>query len=216
MPTRLSRKSWKSRIRVSARATTVNALACTACQSQPNPIAPADATTSAEPASNQPPCTSYTVPVTVGGQQEQAVVESCQQPDGSWRITQNTPGLPPQVYVVPAPTQYPPEAITCARPRRAETARSTVPTVHSTLIPIYYYTYLSSYPYWAAEPWFFGLGPTIECRHCRQYDEDYGGSQQPVLTKSYGCTISRTLECKFAVGQHWSGWLWALAGRSPA
>jgi hypothetical protein len=183
MPTRLSRKSWKSRIRVSARATTVNALACTACQSQPNPIAPADATTSAEPASNQPPCTSYTVPVTVGGQQEQAVVESCQQPDGSWRITQNTPGLPPQVYVVPAPTQYPPEAITCARPRRAETARSTVPTVHSTLIPIIITPILL----------FIRTGPL-----------------------NPGSSGSGPLECEFAVGQHWSGWLWALAGRSPA
>src|SRR5262249_48489616 len=81
--------------------------ACAACQSQPNPMTPAGTTTTAEPASNQPPCTNYTVPVTVGGQQKQAVVESCQQPDGSWRITQTTPGLPPQVYVVPPPTQYP-------------------------------------------------------------------------------------------------------------
>ena len=117
----------------------VMVLACTACQSQPNPIAPAEATTSAEPASNEPSCTSSTVPVTVGGQREQAVVESCQQPDGSWRITQNTPGLPPQVYVVPAPTQYP----------------SGYPYSD------YYYTYPSFYPYWAAEPWFFGLGPTL-------------------------------------------------------
>jgi hypothetical protein len=114
------------------------ALAFTACQSPPNPMAPADATITAEPASNQPPCTSYTVPVAVGGEQEQAVVEACQQPDGSWRITQNTPGLPPQVYVVPAPTQYP----------------SSYPYPD-------YYTYPSYYPYWAAEPWFFGLGATI-------------------------------------------------------
>ena len=114
------------------------ALACTACQSPPNPMAPADATITAEPASNQPPCTRYTVPVAVGGEPEQAVVEACQQPDGSWRITQNTPGLPPQVYVVPAPTQYP----------------SSYPYPD-------YYTYPSYYPYWAAEPWFFGLGATI-------------------------------------------------------
>ena len=114
------------------------ALACTACQSPPNPMAPADATITAEPASNQPPCTSYTVPVAVGGEPEQAVVEACQQPDGSWRITQNTPGLPPQVYVVPAPTQYP----------------SSYPYPD-------YYTYPSYYLYWAAEPWFFGLGATI-------------------------------------------------------
>jgi hypothetical protein len=43
----------------------------------------------------------------VGGEQQQSVVEACQQPDGSWRITQNTPGLPPQVYTVPPPTEYP-------------------------------------------------------------------------------------------------------------
>src|SRR5215471_17682190 len=88
-------------------------LACTACASQPNPVIPptgegtGTAATTAQPPANQPPCTSYTVPVTVGGQEQQSVVESCQQPDGSWRITQNTPGLPPQVYVIPPPTEYP-------------------------------------------------------------------------------------------------------------
>jgi len=94
-------------------------------------------TTAAQPPANQPPCTSYTVPVTVGGQQ-QAVVESCQQPDGSWRITQNPPGLPPQVYVVPPAAEYP----------------------NGYPYPDYY-AYPFYYPYWAAEPWFFGLGPTI-------------------------------------------------------
>jgi hypothetical protein len=120
-------------------------LACTACQPQPNPVVPptgegaAAAASTAQPPANQPPCTSYTVPVTVGGQQLQSVVESCQQPDGSWRITQNTPGLPPQVYVVPAPTEYP----------------------YGYPYPDYYYNYSSFSPYWAVEPWFFGLGPTI-------------------------------------------------------
>jgi hypothetical protein len=35
--------------------------------------------------------------------------EACRQADGSWRITQTTPGLPPQVYEVPASaaSQYP-------------------------------------------------------------------------------------------------------------
>ena len=121
-------------------------LACTACASQPNPVVPPTgeeagtaATTTVEPPANQPPCTSYTVPVTVGGQELQSVVESCQQPDGGWRITQNTPGLPPQVYVVPPPTEYP----------------------YGYLYPDYYYDYPTFYPYWAVEPWFFGLGPTI-------------------------------------------------------
>ena len=74
-------------------------LACTACASQPNPVVPptddgaGTAATTAQPPANQPPCTSYTVPVTVGGQQQQSVVESCQQPDGSWRITQRHAGI---------------------------------------------------------------------------------------------------------------------------
>src|SRR5690242_3051862 len=50
-----------------------------------------------------PACRTETVPVTVGGRPEQAAVEACPQPDGSWRITQTTPGLPPQVYLMPAP-----------------------------------------------------------------------------------------------------------------
>jgi hypothetical protein len=97
----------------------------------------ADASTAASPPADQSPCSTFTVPVTVGGQQQQAVVESCQQPDGSWRITQNTPGLPPQVYVVPPP-----------------------PSQYAYPYPDYY-AYPFSYPYWFASPWFFGLGPTI-------------------------------------------------------
>ena len=88
-------------------------LACGACQ--PLPEATVAGTTvaaenpDAQPALAEPACSSYTVPVTVGGQPQQASVEACQQPDGSWRITQNTPGLPPQVYDVPAPppSSYP-------------------------------------------------------------------------------------------------------------
>jgi hypothetical protein len=118
-------------------------LMCAACQPLPGPTI---ATTAGQPAAGEdgpaqppppPPCNSVAVPVSVGGQQLQAVVESCQQPDGSWQITQNTPGLPPQIYVVPPPqTEYP------------------YPTSD-------YYAYPFSYPYWAADPWAFGLGPTI-------------------------------------------------------
>src|SRR5439155_11482273 len=83
-------------------------LACGACQPLPDTTA-AGTTAAAEnpdaqPAAPEPACSSYTAPVTVGGQQQQAVVEACQQPDRSWRITQNTPGLPAQVHEVPAPT----------------------------------------------------------------------------------------------------------------
>ena len=88
------------------------------------------------PGATQPSCNSYTVPVTVGGQQQQAVVEACQQPDGSWRITQNTPGLPAQVYEVPAPTYSP-------YPYPAD------------------YAYPDYFPYWWGSPWYFGLAPSI-------------------------------------------------------
>ena len=119
-------------------------LAYTACQSQPNPVVPptgegaGTAATNAQAPGNQPPCSSYTVPVMVGGEQQQSVVEACQQPDGSWRITQNTPGLPTQVYTVPPPTEYP----------------------YGYPYPDYY-NYPFYYPYWGIEPWLFGLGPTI-------------------------------------------------------
>jgi hypothetical protein len=44
--------------------------------------------------------------VMVGGQPQQAVGQACQQPDGSWQITQNTPGLPQQVYTLPPEPLY--------------------------------------------------------------------------------------------------------------
>src|SRR5205823_9154524 len=47
-----------------------------------------------QPAANPPSCTTYNAQVMVGGQQQQATVEACPQPDGSWQIT---PGLPQQV-----------------------------------------------------------------------------------------------------------------------
>lgn len=137
--------------RISTLATVVG-LACGACQ--PLPDATLAAPTAGQPqpaptANTQPPaaqaaCSSYTVPVTVGGQPQQATVEACQQADGSWRITQTTPGLPPQVYEVPPP------------------AYSPYPSA-------YPYPDFSAYsdwagaPYWdwAGTPWFFGLAPSI-------------------------------------------------------
>src|SRR5262249_47562818 len=69
------------------------------------------------------------------------------QPDGSWRITQTTPGLPPQVYEVPPPAASPyPSAYS-----------------HPEGSP-----YPDFYPYWGWDgwgwgggPWFYGLGPSI-------------------------------------------------------
>jgi surface antigen len=102
---------------------------------QPAPDAGSTAQT-AETQPNQPSCNSYTVPVTVGGQQQQAIVEACPQADGSWRMTQSTPGLPPQVYQVPPP------------------AASLYPYPADYANPEFY-------PYWAGSPWFFGLAPSI-------------------------------------------------------
>ena len=96
-------------------------------QPQPAPTA------SAQPPA-PPPCTSYTIPVTVGGQPQQAVVEACQKADGSWRITQTTPGLPPQVYELPPPAYAP----------------------YSEAYP-----YPDFFPYWWGSSWFFGLAPSI-------------------------------------------------------
>jgi hypothetical protein len=98
---------------------------------------PARQTASTEPAPAPPPCTGYTVPLTVGGQPQQAVIEACPQPDGSWRITQTTPGLPPQVYDVPPPPPYAPYFYD------------------------YAYAYPDYFPYWWGAPWFFGLAPSI-------------------------------------------------------
>ena len=101
------------------------------------PPTPATQTASTEPSAAPPPCTSYTVPLTVGGQPQQAVIEACPQSDGSWRITQTTPGLPPQVYDVPPPPPYAPYSYD------------------------YAYAYPDFFPYWWGAPWVFGIAPTI-------------------------------------------------------
>jgi surface antigen len=103
------------------------------------PGQPAAASTQAQPQSNQPPCSSYTAPITVGGQAQQAVIEACPQPDGSWKITQNTPGLPTQVYQLPPPS-------------------SSYPYTYPYPID---YAYPDFFPYWLGSPWYFGLAPSI-------------------------------------------------------
>jgi hypothetical protein len=54
-----------------------------------------------------PGCQPFTAPVIIGGETRQAVGQACRQPDGSWRITQDTPGLPQQVFVLPPQPAYP-------------------------------------------------------------------------------------------------------------
>jgi surface antigen len=53
-------------------------------------------------------CREFTETVTVGGEPRQAFGRACRQPDGSWRIAQETAGSPTQTYVLPpAPVYYP-------------------------------------------------------------------------------------------------------------
>jgi surface antigen len=104
--------------------------------SQPPPSQSANG----QPAVNPPSCTTYNAPVIVGGEQQQAAVEACPLPDGGWQITQNTPGLPQQVYRIPAPASSP---YPYDYGYRAD------------------YFYPDFFPYWAGAPWFFGLAPSI-------------------------------------------------------
>src|SRR5258705_13201104 len=78
-----------------------------------------------------PNCREFTTTVTVGGQPQQAFGQACQQPDGSWQITQNTPGQPPVAYTLPPEATYAPP------------------------YP-YPYPYPYSYPYYWSDPWLFG------------------------------------------------------------
>jgi hypothetical protein len=51
-------------------------------------------------------CRDFTAQVRAGGQPQQAVGQVCQQPDGSWLVTLDTPGLPQQVYTLPPQAIY--------------------------------------------------------------------------------------------------------------
>jgi hypothetical protein len=97
---------------------------------------------------SSPACTRYPLPVVVGGQPLQATIVACPQADGSWQVTQYTPGLPPQVYTGPPPPE----------PAAAASAEE--------------YGYPESYAGWADWPWFSGFVPAIigtqKFRHFRQ------------------------------------------------
>ncbi len=86
-----------------------------------------------------PSCTSYPLPVVVGGRPLQATVVVCPQPDGSWRAIQYTPGLPPQVYTVPPPPAAGASPNDYAAPG----------------------DYQDWGPDWGGGPWFGGFAPAI-------------------------------------------------------
>jgi hypothetical protein len=58
-------------------------------------------TTQAAPQGDLQNCRDFTAQVTVGGQPQYAAGVACQQLDGSWQVTLNTPGLPQQIYTLP-------------------------------------------------------------------------------------------------------------------
>jgi hypothetical protein len=113
-------------------------------------------------AGGQPACRDYSVPVTFDGKSVQAMGHACLQPDGSWLVTQETPGLPTQTYIIPPPAYPPPYPM-----------------------PGYPYGYPYDYPYryWAYDPWFyrppfwFGgslfVGNFHHFRHDRDHDRDH-------------------------------------------
>ena len=78
-------------------------------QAAPSAADPASAQTQmtqGEPQGEPHNCRAFTAQVMVGGQPQQAVGQACQQRDGSWQVTQNTPGLPQQVYTLPPQAIY--------------------------------------------------------------------------------------------------------------
>jgi hypothetical protein len=58
---------------------------------------------SSQAVADAPGCISYPLMVVISGEPREATVVGCPQPDGGWQVTQYTPGLPTQVFNVPAP-----------------------------------------------------------------------------------------------------------------
>jgi hypothetical protein len=73
-------------------------------QTAPSTAYPAPAQTQmaqGSPESESQNCRDFTAQVMVGGQPQQTVGRACRQPDGSWQVTQNMPGVPQLVYTLP-------------------------------------------------------------------------------------------------------------------
>ena len=106
----------------------------------PQPTAPQIADAPAP--SGGPGCTSYPLPIVLNGQPQQATVIACPQANGSWQTTQYSPGLPPQVYTVPA--------------QAADASSAGAASPDDSGAPSYY-----SYGDWAGLPWFYGFAPAV-------------------------------------------------------
>jgi len=148
---------------------------------------PASAATT--PAASQAGCHDYTIPLTVGGRSEQATLEACPQSDGNWQITQNTPGLPPQTYVMQPP-----------------------PMPNDSFYASAYPDYDQNFdfdPYWADAPWFFGLGPTLVVVYgFNHYHHGYAGGSHGRGSATYphtGASDGSGSAFLHAGGGGWSG-----------
>jgi hypothetical protein len=84
------------------------ALLTAGCVYPPPPPPPPPPLAAAPQAPPPPPnCREYNSQIMIGGQPQPAYGYACQQPDGSWQISRDIPGQPPQLYVVPANPAYP-------------------------------------------------------------------------------------------------------------
>lgn len=90
-----------------------------------------------------PPCKSYPLMVVVSGEPREATVVACPLPDGSWQVTQSTPGLPTQSFTVP------PEPAVGSSPDGLGTGGD--------------FANWGAAPAWdwAAQPWFYGFAPAL-------------------------------------------------------
>ena len=81
-------------------------LVCSGCVVVPARVAPPPAAVAAHPAPPpEPECREFQQTIVIGGRLEQAYGTSCQQPDGSWRISspRDYPRPPQHVAVAPPP-----------------------------------------------------------------------------------------------------------------
>jgi hypothetical protein len=123
----------------------------------------------AAPSSAQSGCMRRPMPVVVGGQVLTAMMVGCPQADGSWEVTQYTPGLPPQVYTLPGP----PPAPAAAQPPAAASATDYGEAED----------YAYDYPYWAGAPWFFGFVPGIAGRESHGFHRRFGRGFRPAVAR---------------------------------
>src|SRR2546421_3498412 len=70
----------------------------------------------------QPDCQDFSAAVAAAGTPGQASGRACQQTNGTWRIVQNTPGLPTQEYLVPRPGQNTTEGAGNSQPPPGQSA----------------------------------------------------------------------------------------------